>query len=235
MLAAEDKLPLVDDELDLLESLTRLAGARIIEPGCGPAKLARSLLARHPDAEVVGLEVDDRQHQKNLASPQSGLRFMAAGAQAIPFPDAHFDGAMMLKSLHHVPLDLLGTALSEVARVLRPGAWFYVSEPIYAGALNEVVRLYNEEREVRAAAQRALDAAIDSGQWQAISEHRFAMAVHFADFDDFERRMMYPSFKDHRIDDAVLARVRSAYTPHQGPQGADFRRLLHVRLLRKPT
>ena len=35
------------------------------------------------------------------------LRFVAAGAQAIPLPDASFDLALMLKSLHHVPLPLL--------------------------------------------------------------------------------------------------------------------------------
>ena len=58
---------LVDDELDVLAALVPLAGRDIVELGCGAAKLARALLERHPDSRVTGLEVDERQHAKNLA------------------------------------------------------------------------------------------------------------------------------------------------------------------------
>lgn len=87
---------LVDDELDVLAGLVPIAGRDIVELGCGAAGLARSLLARHPDSQLTGLEVDERQHAKNLASLQPGLHFFAGGAQAIPFPDASFDLALML-------------------------------------------------------------------------------------------------------------------------------------------
>ena len=112
----------VDNELDVLEALVPLAGQRIVELGCGAAELARALLRRHPDARVTGLEVDERQHAKNLAAPQEGLTFLAGGAQAIPLPDANFDLALMLKSLHHVPVESMGAALGEARRVLRPAA-----------------------------------------------------------------------------------------------------------------
>ncbi len=135
--------PLIDDELEVLAELVPLAGQRIIELGCGAAPLARTLQTRHPDSRVSGLEVDERQHAKNLAAPQPGLAFIAAGAQAIPFPDASFDLALMLKSLHHVPMPLLAQALGEAARVLRPGGHLYVSEPVYGGSFNEVIRVFN--------------------------------------------------------------------------------------------
>jgi SAM-dependent methyltransferase len=229
----DSRLPIVDDELELLESLVPLALARIVEPGCGAAQLARRLLQRHPQADVVGLEVDVRQHAKNFASPAPGLTFTQAGAQRIPWPGGAFDGAMMLKSLHHVPVDEMDRALLELARVLRPDGWLYVSEPVYDGALNEIVREYNDEGAVRAAAQRALDRAVASGRWQAADERRFATTVRFRDFDDFERRMMRPTFADHRIDDAMLERVRARYAPHQRAGGATFVRPMHVRLLRR--
>jgi SAM-dependent methyltransferase len=228
-----EPLPLVDDELDLLATLVPLDGARLIELGCGNARLARMLLDRYPGAEVTGLEVDAIQHAKNLAAPQARLRFVKAGAEAIPLADASFDGALMLKSLHHVPLPLMDPALREVARVLRPGGWLYVSEPVYAGPLNELIRLFNDEREVRAAAQRALDDALRSGRWDAAAERRFETPVHFRDFADFEQRMMRPTFADHRIDEAMLAAVRARFEPHAGPQGASFTRPMHVRLLRR--
>jgi SAM-dependent methyltransferase len=109
-------LPIVDDELDLLESLVPLVPARIVEPGCGAAQLARRLLQRYPQAEVVGLEVDVRQHAKNLASPAPGLTFSQAGAQRIPWPDGALDGAMTLESLLHVPVDEMDRALAKTAR-----------------------------------------------------------------------------------------------------------------------
>ncbi|OYY67264.1 MAG: SAM-dependent methyltransferase [Burkholderiales bacterium 28-67-8] len=224
---------LVDDELDVLASLVPVAGQDIVELGCGAAGLARSLLARHADSQVTGLEVDERQHAKNLASPQPGLQFVAGGAQAIPFADASFDLALMLKSLHHVPVPLLSQALGEVARVLRPRGFLYVSEPVYGGPLNELIRLFNDEGVVRAAAQAAVDAALRTGIWEQVAERFFAMPVRFKDFADFEQRMMRPTFADHRIDDAKLAEVAGAFAPHMTDGGARFTRPMHVRVLRK--
>jgi len=233
MMPNTDAPPLIDDELEVLAALVPLSDQDIVELGCGAARLARDLLMRWPGSRVTGLEVDERQHAKNLASPQPGLRFVAGGAQAIPFPDASFDLALMLKSLHHVPLPLLGQALREAARVLRPGGHLYVSEPVYAGPLNELVRLFNDEGVVRAAAQSALDEALRGGTWQQVAERRFATPVVFKDFADFEQRMMRPTFADHRIDDAKLAQVGAAFAPHCAAQGACFTRPMHVRLLRR--
>lgn len=232
---AIDQLPTVDNELDLMETLLPLDHRRIIELGCGNARTARDLLARHPGCTFAGLEVDTVQHAKNLQAAQPGMQFVAAGAQAIPFPDASFDVALMLKSLHHVPMPDMAMALDEIARVLVPDGLLYVSEPIYDGALNTLVRLYNDEGVVRAAAQRALDDAIGgtTPKWEAVAERRFAVPVRFENFDQFEQRMMRPSFADHRLDDARVAAVREAYAPHQGPDGAHFVRPTHVRLLRR--
>lgn len=223
---------IVTDELSVLADLVPLAGQDIIELGCGAARLARQLLDRYHDAQVTGLEVDARQHAKNLAAPRERLRFVAAGAEAIPFPDASFDLALMLKSLHHVPMASMARALGEVARVLRPGGHLYSSEPVYAGALNEIVRLFNDEGTVRAAAQAALDEALRTDAWEQVAERRFEMPVSYRDFADFEQRMMRPTFADHRIDDAKLAEVRAVFEPHCGPDGARFTRPMRVRVLR---
>jgi SAM-dependent methyltransferase len=226
-------LPLIEDELSLLAELVPLGGQRIIELGCGNAHLARTLLARFPGNRITGLEVDERQHAKNLASPQPGLDFVAAGAQAIPFPEASFDLALMLKSLHHVPRALMAQALGEAARVLRAGGHLYVSEPVFDGPFNDVVRLFNDEQVVRAAAQAAVDAALRTGMWEQAAERRFEMPVTFRDFEEFERKLMRPTFADHRIDDAKRAVVRAEFERNCGADGAHFDRPMHVRLLRR--
>jgi len=234
-----DQLPLAGDELDVLAQMLAAQGQplqaqAIIELGCGNARLSCSLVQRYSQCTVVGLEVDAVQHAKNLARPQAGVTFVAAGAQQVPFDAASFDLALMLKSLHHVPLDLMDQGLSEVARVLRPGSLFYVSEPIYGGALNEIVRIYNDEGLVRPAAQAVLDRALAKGaHWAQVAEQRFAQSVHFANFDEFAKRMLYPSFADHGIDEAITQRVREAFEPHCTAQGASFVRPMHVRLLKR--
>ena len=226
--------PVIRDELALLDQLVGLAGhPRVIELGCGAAQLSRKLLERFESAEVTALEVDERQHAKNLASPQARLTFVAAGAQAIPFGDGRFDLALMLKSLHHVPLDLLDVALAEVHRVLRPGGLLYVSEPVFAGALNEVMRLFHDEQVVRAAALSALHRAVASGAWEPVSETFFDVPVHYRDFAEFEQRMIGVTYQNHRLDAATLAAVRARFEPHMGADGAHFVRPMRVNLLKK--
>lgn len=229
-----DRLPLVDDELTLLASLVPLPGSRLVEVGCGNARLLRQLVQRFGGVQCAALEVDRVQLARNLAERSlTGLHFIEAGAAAMPLGEGWADGVLMLKSLHHVPLADLDTALDEVARVLRPGGWFYVSEPIYAGALNELIRLFNDEGVVRAAAQAALDRALARGHFRALSEHRFAQAVSYPDVDSFEQRMMRPSFADHRLTSDLINAVRQRFAPHCGPQGAHFVRPMHVRLLQR--
>ena len=226
--------PRITDELELLDGLVDLAQRpRIIELGCGAAQLSRKLLERFTASEVTALEVDERQHAKNLASPQARLTFVAAGAQAIPFEAGRFDLALMLKSLHHVPLDLLDVALAEAHRVLRPDGLLYVSEPVFSGALNEVMRLFHDEEVVRAAALAALQRAVASGAWEQVSETFFDVPVHYRDFAEFEQRMIGVTYLDHRLDDSTLAAVRARFEPHMTADGAHFVRPMRVNLFRK--
>jgi len=226
--------PWVADELELLETLVDLRAAQpMIELGCGAAALARSLLARHPGCHVTALDVDARQHAKNLLQPQHGLEFMAAGAQSIPCASGTFGLALMLKSLHHVPLPLLQTALAEIHRVLRPQGLLYVSEPVFAGDLNEIMRVFHDEQQVRAAALTAVRTAVDSGAWQQVSETRFGVPVTYRDFAEFERRQIGVTYLDHQLDAADLAQVRERFEPHMTASGAHFVRPMRVNLLRK--
>ena len=225
---------LIDDEFTLLQSLVDLAQRPdIIELGCGAAQLSRQLLERCPGCRVTGLEVDQRQHARNLRQPHQRLQFVLAGAQAIPFEAQRFDLALMLKSLHHVPLDQMGQALSEVHRVLRPKGLMYISEPVFAGAFNEVMRLFHDEQRVRAAALRAVQQAVASGAWEPEAEIFFETPLHLRDFAEFQQRMIGVSFVDHQLDAATLQAVRGRFEAHMTADGAHFVRPMRVNLLRK--
>jgi SAM-dependent methyltransferase len=225
----------VTDELDLMRHMLPLAGARVADIGCGAAELSRRLVEGGLVASVAALEVDRAQHAKNLAAPPlAGLAFFLAGADAIPFPDASFDIVLMLKSLHHVPVDHMDRALSEIARVLVPGGMLYVSEPVFAGPFNEVMRLFHDEQAVRAAAQAALGRAGAGGILQAVEERDFDAPIAFRDFGDFHDRMMGVTHTDLAVEGALLEKVRHRFEAHLYRGGARFLRPMRVNLMRRP-
>ena len=227
---------LVADELELIRRLVPLAGARVIDIGCGDAALSRRLLAPGMAASVAALEVDRAQHAKNLAAPPvAGLAFHLAPADALPFADASFEVALMLKSLHHVPVARLDAALVEVARVLAPGGLLYVSEPVFAGPFNEVMRVFHDEEAVRAAALEALHRAAARGVLEAVEERCFDTPIAFRDFEDFLGRMVRVTHTGLSLGEGRLAEARRRFEAHLGPAGARFVRPMRASLLRRPA
>lgn len=224
----------ITDEIDFLRRVVPLGGVRVIDLGCGNADLSRRLLERGLVRSVTALEVDRRQHAANLASnPPAGLTFLAGGAEAIPLADAQFDLALMLKSLHHVPLDRLDAALREIRRVLVPGGHLYVSEPVYAGEFNELTRLFHDEGVARAAAYRALQHAEAAGVLEHVGEHVFDTALAFRDYDDFVDRMVRVTHSEIELPEAVAEQVRARFERHLTPNGARFVRQMRINVLRK--
>jgi hypothetical protein len=140
----------------------------------------------------------------------------------------------MLKSLHHVPLDRLDAALAEVRRVLVPGGTLYVSEPVYGGEFNDIVRLFHDEGAVRAAAYRALERAIAGGVLAHVSELVFDTPLAFRDYADFEARVIRVTHSDIRLPASVADEVRARFERHMTPSGAQFVRQMRVNVLRKP-
>ena len=137
-------------ESDIFEQLLALDGKDILELGCGKAQMTRLIATTGHDRTITATEVDEIQHSKNiLISDLPNTTFLIAGSEDIPFSDNSFDVIFMFKSLHHVPMEQMGKALMEVERVLRPGGKAYLSEPIFEGNFNEVLRLFHDEEKVR--------------------------------------------------------------------------------------
>ena len=80
------------------------------------------------------------------------------------------DVVLMFKSLHHVPVDLMDQALREIRRVLKPDGLVYISEPLFAGEFNEILRLFHDEQKVREAAFSAVKKAVDAGLFRLVEE-----------------------------------------------------------------
>lgn len=225
----------VVDEAEVYHALLPLDGASVVELGCGDAAHTRAIAATGRPASILACEVDTIQHEKNLAiTDLPSVTFVHGGAEAIPADDATADIVMMFKSLHHVPVESMGTALREVRRVLRPGGLAYISEPVYAGDFNEVLRLFHDERAVREAAFAAVRAAVAAGDLELVTQRFFNTRMEFEDFADFERRILGVTHTEHELSPELYETVRRTFEGHQGRDGARLTMPIRVDLLCRP-
>jgi SAM-dependent methyltransferase len=224
----------VMDPAAVYEELLDFKDARVVDLGCGAGEVSRTIAAKHKSASILALEVDTIQHEANLQGPQlPNLEFALGGAERIPVEDESVDIVLMMKSLHHVPVEDMGQALREVRRVLHPGGFAYIAEPPFAGAFNAIIRLFHDEREARAAAFAAIQTMVSSGGMALEAEKFFLAPLHIADFADFEARYINTTHTAHRLSSAQREQVEKQLKQHMTATGADFQIPMRVDLLRK--
>jgi ubiquinone/menaquinone biosynthesis C-methylase UbiE len=106
----------------LFDQLGFPSKARIIEFGCGPGWLWAENLDRIPPGWDVTLTdfsagmVEESRHR--LAGAAHAFNFEVVDIQAIPHPDAMFDGVIANHMLYHVPD--LQAAIGGMRRILKP-------------------------------------------------------------------------------------------------------------------
>lgn len=234
-IADPDRNDLVN-EIRLMLGELPFDGARVLELGCGRAEKTRLLAETGRPAEIVALEVDKIQHARNLEiADLPTVSFRHGGAEAIPAGDNSVDIVLMFKSLHHVPMAQMDRALREIARVLKPGGLAWISEPVYAGDLNEVFKLFHDEKVVREAAFAALCRAVDSGSLLLEREMFFDTRSFFEDFAQFDSRMIRVTYTNHQLSPELYRQVREKFESCMTAGGATFLNPQRVDLLRKPT
>jgi SAM-dependent methyltransferase len=223
-------------ESEIFESRLSLDNKQILELGCGRADLTRLIATNGSGRHIIALEVDEIQHAKNLEiNDLPNVSFGLAGAEAIPLDDTSIDVVMLFKSLHHVPVELMSQGLTEVHRVLKPGGMAYISEPVFAGEFNEILRLFHDEEKVRQAAFEAVATAVESDQFNLLDQIFFNAPMAFENFDAFEQQIIGVTHTDHQLSPDVYEQVKQRFTQNQGPDGAKFLMPIRVDLLQKPA
>jgi ubiquinone/menaquinone biosynthesis C-methylase UbiE len=102
---------------------------RVLDVGCGGGRFAIRLAERHPEVEVVGLDLSPEQiarARRRGEALSERVSFVEASATAMPFAADEFDLVFSLGSLKHWPDRGLG--LRECVRVLGPGGRLIVME-----------------------------------------------------------------------------------------------------------
>jgi SAM-dependent methyltransferase len=174
--------------MSLIESaFAPLAGKRILDVGCGSGALAASLSAR--GADVAGIDPNPQALALARRAVPAG-EFHPAGAEAMPFADGSFDGAVFLNSLHHVPESAMQRALREAARVVKPAKAIVVIEPLAEGSFFSALRPVEDEKYVRTAAQESLRRALENGTFEQLGRSDYLRRERFDGLDQFLERIV---------------------------------------------
>ncbi len=221
-------------EAEIFESVLSLNNQNILELGCGDATLTRLIASSGENRTVTATEVDTIQHQKNkLIDDLPMVSFKLAGCEDIPAPDNSFDTVFMFKSLHHIPETLLDKALQEIIRVLKADGLAYISEPIFSGDFNDVLRLFHNEEVVRKAAFNAIEKAVNSGQFSLVDELFFNTLITFEDFAQFADKVIASTHSQHNLTAELLSEVEQKFNDLHSKNGGDFTIPVRVDLLQK--
>lgn len=228
-------LPLyVEDEFLLLRNCVDLLAKSVLDVGCGAGVITKRIGMEGRARRVVGIDVDESQLRK-LAETElaENVAFEKGGAESLGFAEGVFDCVTMFKSLHHVPVGFMETALTQVHRVLKTAGVLFVSEPVYAGHFNDLMKIFHDEGEVRKAAINAVDWAVASGLFALDRHVDFLSPVSFNNFEDFRTKMMNVTHNKFVFTPDLISKIRLAYEAHQTNHGAFFTKPMRVDVLIK--
>ncbi len=110
------------------EKVLRLArvesGESVLDVGCGTGTLAIAAKRQvGPSGSVFGIDASPEMIARaNRKARKAGVEvfFKNAVAEALPFPDAHFDAVLSTLMLHHLPRKARQQCAREIRRVLKP-------------------------------------------------------------------------------------------------------------------
>jgi len=90
-------------------------GDRILDVGCGKGFLLYDFTLVVPELEVVGIDISD--YAVEHAKDEIKKRLRVGNANALPFPDRHFDLVYSINTLHNLYNYDLDRSLREIERV----------------------------------------------------------------------------------------------------------------------
>jgi hypothetical protein len=111
----------------------------------------------------------------------------------------------------------------------------YISEPIFRGDFNDIIRLFHDEQQVRKAAFDAVEKSVKNELFKLADEIFFNTTVHFDNFSDFEKRVLNVTHTEHQLSDEVYREVKSLFEQQLTESGAHFTAPMRVDLLQKSS
>lgn len=228
-----DDYPLIDNESEVYNRVLQLDGKNILELGCGKAEFTMAIAKDGQSRNLIAIEVDKVQLEKNHEMPKpDNVSFQFGAAEDIPLDDSSQDIVLMFKSIHHVPENSMPAAMSEIQRVLNPDGLLYISEPVFSGDINEVLRLFHDEEIVRQSAFDVIKRSIDAGDFLLEEEIFFSTHVQFDNFTEFANKAIDVSHSKHHLSEELMQKVKKRFEKYLSLNKGQFSVPHRVDLLR---
>jgi ubiquinone/menaquinone biosynthesis C-methylase UbiE len=111
----------------LIDRLRQISPASLLEVGCGPGRFLAASARARVGSDRIGLDLSPflleraRRRVGNL-----GARIVHGNGLAIPSEDSAFDAVVASHYVGHLPEEIRSQAITELARVVRPGGHLLV-------------------------------------------------------------------------------------------------------------
>ncbi len=170
----------VNNDAGVFAELIDIDGKVVLDVGSGSGGFVAWL--NQQGATAYGIECSDYMLTESRATFNEPHQIGGVGQQ-LPMATASAAVVTFMNSLHHVPASHMDSALAEAVRVLEPGGSLYVLEPVAEGPGYQTSRLIDDEAEVRALAQAAMDRAV--GVIEPANEGRYTNRYVYRDVDAY--------------------------------------------------
>ena len=116
---------------ELINQSNILPGHRVLDLGCGTATLTLLIKQLRPEAEVAGLDGDDKAlgiARRKIEAAGLDIELKKGLAYQINFSDNSFDRVLSSLLFHHLTTENKRKTVAEIHRVLKPGGELHVAD-----------------------------------------------------------------------------------------------------------
>lgn len=203
------------DELSVMDKMLNFTNSSILEIGCGNAKRAQEIVLKRKISKFKAVEVDLAAHQENMLKNIDKLSFASYPCEDIQEKDESFDIIMMLKSFHHVSPNKMLDGLCEINRVLKKNGLVYISEPIFDGNYNDIIKIFHDEQDVRLLAFEAIKLSIKNKLFESVSQFFYNSVVTLNSFKEFENNVINATHTSHNLTKEQYVIVKNKFESYK--------------------
>jgi ubiquinone/menaquinone biosynthesis C-methylase UbiE len=104
---------------------------RVLDFGCGTGTLTVLIKQAHPEATVIGIDVDMeilRKAADRIRGEKADIQLVSYDGATLPYPESHFEKVFSCLVFHHLDTESKGIALKEIYRVLEPDGELHIAD-----------------------------------------------------------------------------------------------------------
>jgi ubiquinone/menaquinone biosynthesis C-methylase UbiE len=209
--------------IDYLKSLCNLTDRKVVDVGAGDGTYSRQL--QEAGARVIGIEIDPAKVERARSNLPDSITVLEGWAEKLPLGDQSQDLACFFFSFHHVPIDIQEDALSEIRRVLKSDGRLHVVEPLPYGTMFDVVRMLEDEMEVRTHSHSVMRGLGETLEFKLIDFKEYILTREYPDFDAFLEKVVLSDPERSAVFPKVKYKMEKAF--HAASESVGGRNVLH--------